>query len=166
MRSYVWLLPASNSDDRQRKWRHRPTHLQITQPILDRVQLNHQKLSKRLTCRGRKIKKKSEVLADLILPPVCQEFASGVHFCKHYNVKRKERKKTTKKHKFLNLRHVSVPASISSGLQESPSIPCNTVQWYVMMENTVLLTFVNICLEFLCCANVTFNWAIALRFNI
>lgn len=113
---------------------------------------------KRLTCRGRKIKKYiSEVLAQLILPPVCQEFSSGVHFCKHYNVKRKERERKKIKSTifFLNLRHVSVPASVSSGLQEPPSIPCNTVQWYVTMKNTVLLTFVNIFLELLCCAYVT-----------
>lgn len=129
-----------------------------TQPILDRVQLNHQKLSKKTDLQRKEDKKISEVLAELILPPVCQEFSSGVHFCKHYNVKRKERKRErekNKKHKFLNLRHVSVPASVSSGLQEPPSVSCNTVQWYVTMENTVLLTFVNIFLELLCCAYVT-----------
>jgi len=154
MRSYVWLLPASNSDDRQRKWRHRPTHLQITQPILDRVQLNHQKLSKRLTCRGRKIKKNLRCSLTWFCR-LCAKNSLPVFIFVSTTTWNEKREKKTKKHKFLNLRHVSVPASISSGLQESPSIPCNTVQWYVMMENTVLLTFVNICLELLCCANVT-----------
>ncbi len=137
-----------------------------TQPILDRVQLNHQKLSKKTDLQRKEDKKISEVLAELILPPVCQEFSSGVHFCKHYNVKRKEREKKIKSTVFLNLRHVSVPASVSSGLQEPPSIPCNTVQWYVTMENTVLLTFVNIFFRVAVLRVCNLKRAIALRFTV
>lgn len=104
------------------------------------------------------------MLADLILPPVCQEFASGVHFCKHYNVKRKEKK--NKKH---NIFELETCERTGFNFIRPPGTPFNSMQYSAMVRYDGKHCLTNIC-EYLSRVAVlrvcNLNRAIALRFNI
>lgn len=90
-RRFQELLAAATTG-RQRKWRSRRAQFQKLCLFWTAFNSTTKNLSKSLTRRGRKIRKKPEVFADLILPTVCQEFSSGAHFWERYSVKRKEKK--------------------------------------------------------------------------
>lgn len=137
-----------------------------TQPILDRVQLNHQKLSKKTDSQRKEDKKISEVLAELILPPVCQEFSSGVHFCKHYNVKRKERERKNKKHSFFELETCE---RTGFSFIRPPGTPFSSMQYSAMVRYDGKHCLTNICEYFFRLAVLrvcNLKRAIALRFTV
>lgn len=149
MRSYVWLLPASNSDDRQRKWRRRPTHFQKLSPFWTAFNLITKSYPKRLTCRGRKIKKYQRCSLSWF----CRLSAKNslpVFIFVSTTTWNEKRERKNKKHSFFELETCE---RTGFSFIRPPGTPFNSMQYSAMVRYDGKHCLTNICEYFFssCC---------------